>query len=157
MGTKKLTELIFDVVCLLAGVILFISAQMIETGTTMGQGADFIPKLCTALWIVAALGQLHRTMRMEDDHRQGSFVNRKSFLCTVLLLIGYVCLLPALGFVISSALYLMLQMLLFVPTVYRTRKTILLFFVLSLLTPILTYLLFVNVFGLLLPSGMLFG
>ena len=157
MGTKKRTELIFDVVCLLAGVVLFVNALSIDTGTTMGQGADFMPKLCALLWIVVSVGQLLHTLKAEDDHEKKLDINLRSFFSTIVLLLAYILLLPILGFIASSMVYLIAQMLLFVPTVYRTRKNIILFIVLALIVPIATYFLFVNAFGLLLPSGIIFG
>ena len=52
MGTKKLTELTLDIIILMSGVCLFISAQGIDAGYSLGQGSDFVPKLCTGLWII---------------------------------------------------------------------------------------------------------
>lgn len=123
----------------------------------MGQGADFMPKLCTIIWMVVSVGQLLHTLKMEDDHEKKLDINPRSFFGTIVVLLAYILLLPILGFIASSTIYLIIQMLLFVPMVYRTRKNIILFIALALIVPIATYFLFVNAFGLLLPSGIIFG
>ena len=156
MGIKKRSEIIVDSFLLLIGIGLRINAQTIRVGNTLGQGSDFMPKLCTTLWIVIAAGLLLEALRMEDDKDKKLEMSLTGFFLTILLLTAYIFFLKKLGFVLSSVLYMFLQMMLFVPPVYRTKKNIIIFLVLSLFVPIAVYELFVNAFGLLLPAGKLF-
>ena len=74
-----------------------------------------------------------------------------------MLLFAYIYLLNILGFTVSSMLYLIIQMLLFVPSKLRTTKNIVIFLVLAVVVPLAVNALFVNAFSLLLPEGVIFG
>ena len=157
MGTKKLTELIVDAFLLLVGVVLFISARGIDTDTALGQSSDFVPKLCTGLWIVFSVCLLVKELRTRDDGVKELGINLGVFLLTIVLLFAYIYLLNILGFTVSSMLYLIIQMLLFVPSKLRTTKNIVIFLVLAVVVPLAVNALFVNAFSLLLPEGVIFG
>ena len=157
MGTKKLTELIVDTFLLLVGVVLFISARGIDTGTALGQGSDFVPKLCTGLWIFLSVCLLVKELRTPDDGTKKLGINSAVLILTVILLFAYIYFLNILGFTVSSMLYLIIQMLLFVPAKLRTAKNIIIFVVLAVVVPLAVNALFVNAFSLLLPEGVIFG
>ena len=157
MGTKKLTELAVDAFLLLVGVVLFISAGSIDTDTALGQSSDFVPKLCTGLWIVFSVCLLVKELRTRDDGVKELGINLGVFLLTIVLLFAYIYLLNILGFTVSSMLYLIIQMLLFVPSKLRTTKNIVIFLVLAVVVPLAVNALFVNAFSLLLPEGVIFG
>lgn len=156
MGIKKLSENLVSIILLISGIALRISAQTIQIGNTMGKGSDFMPKLCTTLWIVIAAGLLLESVSMKDDGDKKLSINLSGFGLTILFLVLYVFLMPLLGFILSSIFYMFAQMMLFVPAVYRTKRNIILFAVLSIVAPVAVYYLFVNVFYLLLPAGRLF-
>ncbi|MBQ3397895.1 MAG: tripartite tricarboxylate transporter TctB family protein [Synergistaceae bacterium] len=157
MGTKKLTELAVDAFLLLVGVVLFISAGSIDTDTALGQSSDFVPKLCTGLWIAFSVCLLVKELRTRDDGVKELGINLGVFLLTIVLLFAYIYLLNILGFTVSSMLYLIIQMLLFVPAKLRTTKNIVIFLVLAVVVPLAVNALFVNAFSLLLPEGVIFG
>ena len=156
MGGNKISELIVNVVLVITGIGLFISAQAIETGTTMGKGSDFMPKLCTAIWVVLAVILLLQSIKMKDDSNNFLKISKKGLLMTLAYLLGYILLLNLVGFIISSILYLFVQMMLFVPDDYRTKNNCILFAALSTVIPFVVQVLFVNVFSLLLPTGIIF-
>ncbi|MBQ6417840.1 MAG: hypothetical protein IJJ91_04110, partial [Synergistaceae bacterium] len=83
MGTKKLTELAVDAFLLLVGVVLFISAGSIDTDTALGQSSDFVPKLCTGLWIVFSVCLLVKELRTRDDGVKELGINLGVFLLTI--------------------------------------------------------------------------
>ncbi|MBR0184470.1 MAG: tripartite tricarboxylate transporter TctB family protein, partial [Synergistaceae bacterium] len=151
------TELAVDAFLLLVGVVLFISAGSIDTDTALGQSSDFVPKLCTGLWIVFSVCLLVKELRTRDDGVKELGINLGVFLLTIVLLFAYIYLLNILGFTVSSMLYLIIQMLLFVPAKLRTTKNIVIFLVLAVVVPLAVNALFVNAFSLLLPEGVIFG
>lgn len=55
MSGKKLSETLVNLVLVISGAALWLSAQTIEVGAAMGQGGDFMPKLCSSIWFVIAL------------------------------------------------------------------------------------------------------
>lgn len=139
------------------GVVLFISARGIDTESALGQGSDFIPKLCTGLWILFSVCLLVKELRSPDDGVKELGINLGIFLLTILLLFAYIYLLNILGFTVSSMLYLIIQMLLFVPAKLRTAKNVIIFVLLAIIVPLAVNALFVNALSLLLPEGVIFG
>jgi len=113
--SKNLASNIINLVLLLMGVGLFISAQGIETGAAMAQGGDFMPKLCSGIWMVLGILLFLFGLREKPAEGGGSQVSLKGFGVTLALLLLYVLLLKPVGFVITSIVYLFLQMCLFVP------------------------------------------
>lgn len=154
MGTKKLSETILNIVLVIAGLALWISAQSIEVGAAMGKGGDFMPKLCSGIWLAIGVLMLVTGWMAKDDGERKSF-HVKGFFATLLLLFVYILLLKPVGFVITSIVYMFVQMLLFVPKELMTKKRLILFGMISVILPIAVNLLFVNVFSLILPAGIL--
>jgi hypothetical protein len=155
MGTRKITELTIDIILLLSGIGLFMSSLTIEPGSTIGQGGDFVPKLCTGLWIFVSICLIITEMMARDDHEKGISANIKGFFATLVLLVVYVFALDKLGFVLSSAIYMFIQMCIFVPSELRSKKNYILFVILSIVVPLAVNELFVEVFSLILPEGII--
>lgn len=155
MKTGKLSEVIFNMVLFLVGIVLLISAQRIEVGAAMGQGGDFLPKLCSLFWVIISGLMLYASVFKSTAQSEDKKGNIKGFLLTLILLFLYVLLLKPIGFLITSSFYMFLQMLLFVPGELINKKRLILFAVISILLPALVNLLFANVFSLILPAGIL--
>ncbi len=155
MKTGKLSEVIFNMVLFLVGIVLLISAQSIEVGAAMGQGGDFLPKLCSLFWVIISGLMLCASVMKSTAQSEVKKGNIKGFLLTLILLFLYVLLLKPIGFLITSSFYMFLQMLLFVPRELINKKRLILFAVISILLPVLVNLLFANVFSLILPAGIL--
>lgn len=145
---------LFNIVLLLVGIALFCSAQTIEAGAVLGQGADFMPKLMSIAWIVLSALNLLRGFREPEGEKENGSVRR--FLVTLALLFVYIYFLNLIGFTLASILYVFAQTLLFVPKEKKNVKNCILFAVVSVVIPIAINLLFENVFSLILPEGMLF-
>lgn len=155
MGTRKLSELIIDIVLLLSGIGLYISSRSIDPGNSIGIGGDFMPEICTILWIIIAIGLVVTEALTPDDHEKGITANLKAFFGTLLLLFVYIFTLDDIGFVISSAIYMFIQMCIFVPAELRIKKNYIIFLALSVIIPFVINELFVEVFSLILPAGIL--
>ncbi len=155
MSGKKLSETLVNLVLVISGAALWLSAQTIEVGAAMGQGGDFMPKLCSSIWFVIALLLFVFGSRTRDAEKGKASVSIKGFLATLVLLFLYVLLLKPIGFVITSIVYMFAQMLLFVPSELRSKKNYIIFAIVSVVLPIIVNMLFVNVFSLILPTGIL--
>ncbi|MGL5434797.1 MAG: tripartite tricarboxylate transporter TctB family protein [Lachnospiraceae bacterium] len=157
--TKKKTKLEELIICLalvVFGVALVVSAQSIQTGVTMGQGGDFMPKLCSKLWLlISALLLITTMIKPEERFLIKEAVQLRGFLATMTILLVYGLALKPVGFVISSIVYMLVQMIIFVPDDKRSTKMYLIFAVISVIMPILVNMLFVDVFSLVLPAGIL--
>lgn len=155
MCTKKVSEAILYTVLFIAGIALWISAQGIEAGAAMGQGGDFMPKLCAVIWVILSGLLLVTGIFGKGAEEKAAGGNTRAFFMTLALLFFYVLLLKPVGFVITSSLYMFAQMVLFVPKELINKKRLVLFAAISIILPILVNLLFVNVFSLILPAGIL--
>lgn len=156
MGTRKLTEYIIDTVLLITGIGLAMAAENIAPGSSMGIGGDFMPKVCTKIWVFLSICLLLWEKITPDDHQKGITSDLKCFFLTFLALFLYIVLLDTLGFVLSSMLYMAAQMLIFIPLENRNKKHYILIAVLSIVCPLLINELFEEVFSLILPAGTLF-
>lgn len=155
MSGKKLSETLVNLVLVLTGAALWLAAQKIEVGAAMGQGGDFMPKLCSTIWLIIAILLFVFGLRAPDTGKGEASVSVKGFVITLLLLFAYVLLLKPIGFVITSIVYMFIQMMLFVPAELRSKKNYIIFAIVSVVLPIAVNLLFVNVFSLILPTGIL--
>lgn len=156
MGTRKLSEYIINTVLLLVGIGLAVSAESIDPGSSIGVGGDFMPKVCTKIWVFLSICLLLWEKFTADDHVKGFQADLKCLAATFIALLVYIFLLDTLGFIISSILYLLAQMYIFMPKDYRDKKHLILIVALSVALPILINILFEEVFELLLPAGILF-
>lgn len=155
MGTRKIAELIIDIVLLFLGIGLYVSSQSIDPGNSMGIGGDFMPRVCTLLWIFISIGLLVTEIFTSNNHEKGITANIRAFFGTLILLFAYIYTLDDIGFIITSAIYMFIQMCIFVPAELRNKRNYLLFLVLSIIIPFAIDKLFVDVFSLILPTGIL--
>lgn len=149
---KNLSANIVNLILVIAGVGLFISAQGIQTGNAMAQGSDFMPKLMTSIWMILSVILLLSGFRDSDAKEPGK-MDLKRFFATLGLLFCYIFLLNQIGFVIASILYCFIQMLLFSPPESKNKKNYIKFAVISIVCPIAVNLIFANMFYLILPQG----
>lgn len=154
MSSRKISETVVHIVLVLFGAALWLTAQKIEVGAAMGQGGDFMPKLCSSIWLVLSILILVFGLRTPDAGGEDS-VSIRGLLSTLALLFAYILLLKPIGFVITSIVYMFVQMLLFVPAEYRNKRNYVIFAAVSVILPIAVNLLFANVFSLILPTGIL--
>ena len=68
-------------------------------------------------------------------------------------MVGYFVLMPYIGFLIMTTIYLFLQMLLLSD---KSNKKIVSFFAISIVSSLVTYFIFRSIFYVMLPSG-IFG
>lgn len=144
-----------NMVLVLAGAALWLSAKNIAVGAAMGQGGDFMPKLCSSIWLLVSGLLLVFSLRAPDEKEKANTAGMRGFLITAALLFAYILLLKPVGFVITSAVYMFTQMMLFVPKEYRSKKNYIIFAVIAIALPIGVNALFANVFSLILPAGIL--
>lgn len=155
--TRRKAELLASSIPLLLGIVLFIAAQYIETGAELSQGADFMPRLCSfLLMILSILLFISKFLSKDageenlDERKKG--INIKKMIFNTVLLFIYILLLKPIGFVIITALYIFIQMFMFTP---KEKQNYIFMVILSAVLPIVIYYLFVEVFQLILPAGLL--
>lgn len=164
---EKYKELVVAVLILLLSVIMFSLSFTVKRETMSTIGPGFMPRLVSSG--IFLLGLIHlktvwsqigehedakpRIVQEETDGRNmlGWIKGSLDWLSAVLILL-YVFLLGSLGFILSSAIYMFLQMSVLS---VGEKRNYLKMSILSVLVPILVYVLFTNYFYLMLPAGIL--
>lgn len=157
-----------DVICggalILLGIGLFAASFGIKSVALNLIKADFFPRLDAALLVILGLILIVtglsnvRHVQAEEAEQPPFWKNDStvSMLETLALVAVYVFLMKPVGFIISTFLYLVAQMVVLTPREKKTRKNVALFVVISLITSFAIYLVFVKVFYLMLPAGILY-
>ncbi|RKL65456.1 hypothetical protein CR203_20480 [Salipaludibacillus neizhouensis] len=162
---KKYKDIYASVFLLVVSVIMFIATFSIQKLTVSKIGADFAPKLVAIGIFILSLILLINTIKQvknpqavvvdnedDDDEKGNQPISKLSVLGTLGLLIGYVALMPLIGFPIMTAIYLFLQMYLLAE---KAHRNITLFLIISVVSSGVIYYCFKSIFHLRLPSGIL--
>ena len=106
------------------------------------------------LAVVHVAGGLKKEKKEHGDGEKGSISIRAA--ATMAILFAYALLVQTVGFIIMTAFYLMVQILLLLPEKsLKSRKGILITAALSIVAPIFIYQLFYRAFSIFLPAGLL--
>lgn len=165
MSRSKKITLFSSIFFLIFGVIIFIAGKTLPVKDVPGQvGPEVFPQVIGVViailsfaLILMALSEIKQdqALGIQEEIKKDSLFDLKSVLLTMALLVIYVFLIPSLGFVIAGILYLFLQMI--VMSNKPTPKQFVLYAVISIILPFVVYSIFVNVFNLMLPAGLLDG
>jgi putative tricarboxylic transport membrane protein len=118
-----------------------------------GVDARTVPLLLAGIMTIMGVAQLAIEYMSKAKADAPSGIDWKTVSLTALLLLAYVALLEAAGFVIASALYLFFQILLLIPL--RLKKNIPLIATISVVGSIFIYCVFRFGFDLMLPTSFL--
>jgi putative tricarboxylic transport membrane protein len=133
---------------------------MMDTVPKKGDiGSAFVPDaigglvifLSILLMVSAWLGKEKNAK--EDTEQQNAPYHYKSVWLTMALTVGYMIALVPIGFVVSSTIYLFLQMIIMAKK--SGKKQLVLYALISLVMPFLVNYIFYEMFSLMLPAGIL--
>ena len=148
-------------------ITMFFASNSIIKLTVSRIGADFAPKLVAVgifilgiFYLITSIKKQKQMNNLADtktSEKESSTEEKKkisplSVLLTVGLLVLYVVLMPTIGFLITTAVYLFFQMYLLAA---KVERKIPLFVIISVVTSVTVYYLFKSVFYLMLPAGIL--
>ena len=162
MNNNQKTNLYAGVFSLVYGIVLFVMTAMMNAPHKPNDvGADFLPRIIAILIIALSMGYLATTLvgiqrarkTGRDDAQPAEKRNVKRIIITMALLVTYVALMNTVGFLITTIVYLFLQMMILGHN--PTKKQIILYAVIAVVAPIIINYVFVNGFQLLLPEGIL--
>ena len=137
------------------GIAILIMSNDIRDFAAVGVGAKFFPRIAAVGFMI--LGTLlvyqNRAMLSVRSHSETTMKGASfSPVLTLAILILYLALIPILGYIIASTLYIFGQILI----LNRGNKQhYLRYAVISIISAVLTYLLFVKVFSVMIPAGIL--
>jgi putative tricarboxylic transport membrane protein len=161
-------DIVASAFLILFSAVMFAASNNIMKLTVSKVGADFAPKLvATGIFILSVFYLINSIKQLkgsggeeageleqgaDEEKKEKKKISPMSVLATVGLLVLYVALLPAIGFLITTVVYLFVQMYLLAD---KKERKIPLFLVTSVVTSVFVYFIFKSVFHLMLPAGIL--
>jgi len=168
MATSRLKAVIKDtnfitgVGVILLGVFMYFASYDIQEFVRTRVGASFMPRIAGSLFVILGgiliFGSFRCSVPAATQEPVSEAEEKKVFggwpavLLSLLLMIVYVGLIDSVGFVLSSIFYIFLQILVLNK---QGKKNFLTFGLVSVIVPIVVFYLFVYVFKVLIPAGIL--
>lgn len=157
---------------LIVSVLIFVTSFSFEALTTTLVGPAFMPQIIAVFMaifsiIITVSGfkksrmkniQVASEQEVSGEEPSGEnliITEKKSYkpvLITLALMIAYLLLMPFVGFLIMTAAYMFVQMLVLS---HITNRKIWLFLIISIITSATIYYLFRNLFYVMLPTGII--
>lgn len=149
------------------GVIAFILTFSFKSfqGTNVGVGVEFMPRVIATLILIVSAVIFINAIRsrgketVEVDFETGEVIEKnsenkdyKKLVISIIVMFVYILLTPILGFLISTALFLIAQMLIISEFL---KSKIILISVISILMAVIVNYIFRNIFFVMLPQGIL--
>lgn len=168
----KRSDFVFGVIFILIGIVLYISTFDIRVmgGWSLSIGSEFLPKISAGAMItlgllIALLSLKRKDIRnnqpgyieaeTEIESEQAASKNhlpKRDVIISIVLIAVYIALMDYIGFVLSTIIYLPIQMGLLAP---KGEKKYVKFSIIAVTSSVVVFLLFVYVFNLRLPQGIL--
>lgn len=159
MFIKKYGDMIVGGFFMILSAGMMIMAKMLPKSTIMDIGPDFMP-MCIGLVtfvLAAALAFLNlKNLKMrtaEAEKMEKEELDYKRMLTSFMLILVYVFLLQPVGFIVTTILYLPLQMYSLAPDEKKTKKDIIQLAVTSVIFTFVVFFLFRYGFKIILPAG----
>lgn len=160
MFLKKFGDLVAGILFLVLSIVLFLAANALPPSLMGGLGSDFMPKVLAIVTCVLSFFQIRagfRTMRTcqadtEEDDDKPEYLR---VLATIAAFTAYVFVIEPVGFLVSSIVYLFLQMVILAPAEKRRPKGIVLFAVIAVVVCVAVYFIFRFGLNVMLPAGIL--
>ena len=135
-------------------------------GATGGVNARTVPEIwgsclliLSILLIVRSIYGMAKAKKNPTLPEQGNFIknliDKREVVYTFALLIGYAALMKPVGFIITSIIYVFLQILILTPIKKRSRKVMGIAAVMAVTFSTVLYYVFTKYFMVLLPPGIL--
>lgn len=159
MFFKKYGDIVVGVFFMALSAAIMISAQMLPKSKVMDIGPDFMPMCIGAVsFILAAILTFLNVKNMkmrtaEIDPASIPDCDYKRVILSIILVLIYVFILQPVGFIISTLIYLMAQMVVLAPEEKRTKTDIIKLLVLDVIFTFVVFFLFRYGFKIVLPAG----
>ena len=159
MFIKKYGDIIVGGFFMILSAGMMIMAKMLPKSAIMDIGPDFMP-MCigfVTFTLAAILAFLNiknlkiRTLEAETMGKEN--LDYKRMLISFILILVYVYLLHPIGFIVSTILYLPLQMYILAPDDKKKKRDIIQLAIITVLFTFMVFFLFRYGFKIILPSG----
>lgn len=159
MFFKKYGDIVVGVFFMALSAIMMAMAQMLPKSKVMEIGPDFMPMVIGGITFVLALilTVLNvKNMKMRAAELENTAIDEcdyKRVLSSALLVLVYVFILQPVGFIVSTLVYLPLQMLVLSPDDQRGKKQIIQLLIIDVIFTLVVFFLFRYGFKIVLPAG----
>lgn len=157
--SKKKTDVIASGVILIGCAMFFIQTLKFEAKMPGDIGSGLYPQIVLGGIVLMCLIKVMSALMNKDEAYCCETVAEQSDvfkgLCTIVLLGLYVFAFKRIGFLLTSIVYLFLQLLVLSTPERRGKKDILLYSIIALALPIIIQVFFVKILRLMLPAGIL--
>ena len=160
MFFKKYGDFVVGIFYAILGLALIIGAKALPKSKVMEIGPDFMPTLVGVIILVLSIILLIETAtRFKaqaaelDASGYKDTSDYKRVLGSLVSAIVYVNILKPIGFIISTLVYLFVQIYILAPDKSRTKKDIISYAIIDVVFTIVVYLLFIYAFKIVLPAG----
>lgn len=159
MFIKKNGDIIVGIFFMLLSGAMMVMARMLPKSAVMDIGPDFMPMCIGTITFVLAAGLVFLSIRSRNiiaadaGKAEEENLDHKRVLTSFILILVYVFILQPVGFIVSTLLYLPLQMLILAPPEKRDRKDIVQLLIIDVLFTFIVFFLFRYGFKIILPTG----
>jgi putative tricarboxylic transport membrane protein len=151
--TDRKRNLIVSFVFMAFGIFLFIESMSIKQMMKNDVGSGFFPKIIAGAIIVMSLIRLIVTLSEPVGEKKKSNSDMAGGWLSILLVGIYVATFKPVGFIVSTIIYLFLQMLVLTP---KDKRNIPQLAIIAIIAPLFIYVMFVYALNTPLPKG-IFG
>ncbi len=154
---KKYWDLASGIFLLVFSVVLFIGAKNVKTLSVSSVGSGTFPSIIAVILAIVSVaiivGGVKKARGPDEKSKAAEGKPRMwAVLATFAIMAIYATLMPTLGFMITTAAYLFAQM--YIMAAKEHQKPVL-FGIISVVASVSIYYMFVKVFSLMLPAGIL--
>jgi len=158
---KKYGDIISGSFVLLVAIGLFIASANIKQFNVVKLGADFVPRLTAVFLVILGIALIVngvkslkeiKNLETKQEEKKEETPDYISVAVTLILLLIYVILLEKIGFIIMTSLFLFIQ---FIILSAKSQRKYMQFALISMITSVSAYYLFVSVFQVMIPAGIL--
>lgn len=152
---RKNIDLLTSLAFLALGIGMFLSANSMEAVIAYDVGPGFFPKIVGLGFIILSIFKIINTIKLKEYKKKNLQFSIGKGVLTVLIFGLYVLGFKTIGFLISSIVYLFVEISLLKWDGKDFKKGLKSTIIISVLVPVVVYFFFAMVLDLVLPAGIL--
>lgn len=158
MFFKKYGDIVVGLFFMAISAIMIGMAAMLPKSAVMDIGPEFMPTVIGVVTFILAaillvLNLKNMKLRVAEAGAEADDCDYKRVLSSAILILVYVFILKPVGFIVSTLLYLPLQMLVLAPDEERNKKSLVKLLIVDVVFTMIVFFLFRYGFKIVLPAG----
>ncbi len=157
MFIKKYGDICVSIVFMLISIAILIAASQLPASKVMEIGPDFMPTVVGGLTLLLSIILLATSINSLKKNPDAVYTaddgNYKRVLISFILILIYVIIFKPIGFIVSTLVYLPLQMYVLAPEDKRTKRDMIKLAIITVIFTLVVFFLFRYGFKIVLPAG----